>query len=172
MEKLMKHALLSFAVMCGLAAFSLADPVKKAPAYDADKLCKECGEAFIKALIDGKMEDALKMCATPFRDHDGTKMEDLDKLKKEFERPPPPGIEIKITDVVALDKFNALIKKKEGKELTEEQLKDYGEYMGKEGRVVLIEVSMMGQKMPREDQPHMLIRIKDGKAQIVGIGGR
>ena len=162
--------LLVFAL--GFATFAVADPVKKVTTVDSDKLTKECGEAFIKAILDNKVEDALKLCATPFLDPNGKISDTLDDMRKEFSNAPPAGIEIKVGETVALDKFNEWSKKKGGKELEGELFKQYGEFLGKDGRIVMLEVKIMGQAPPANDQPHMLIRVKDGKAQIVGVGGR
>ena len=74
--------------------------------------------------------------------------------------------------VIALDKFNEWSKKKGGKELDEEKTKQYGEFLGKDGRIVTLEFKINGQAPPGNDAPFMLIRIKDSKAQIVGVGGR
>ena len=156
----------------GVTAAVLADPVKKVAVVVSDKLTKECAESFIKALLDGKVDEALKLCATPFREQDGTKSETLDNLKKEFGRPPPAGIEIKVGESIALDKFNEWSKKNGDKEMSDDAIKEYGEFLGKDGRIVMLEVKMMGQAIPKGDRPHMLIRVKDGKAQIVGVGGR
>ena len=163
--------LASFAIL-GVAAFALADPVKKVTTVDSDKLTKECGEAFVKALLDNKVDDALKLCATPFLDPNGKVSDTLDDMKKEFQNGPPPGFEIKVGDVIALDKFNEWSKKNGGKELDEEKTKQYGEFLGKEGRIVTLEIKRKGAAVPGKDAPFMLIRIKDGKAQIVGGGGR
>ena len=136
---------------------SWADPVKKVPVVDLDKLSKVCVETFFKSVLDGKVDEAFKMCATPFREPDGMKCENLDqlKLKREFERPPPAGVEVNVTEVLSLDKFNEWAKKKEMKELDEDQIKEYGEYLGKDGRIVVLEIGMMGAKQPKERQRHM-----------------
>ena len=158
--------------LCGCAALALADPIKKAPAVDADKLAKECADAFIKALLDGKVDDGMKLCATPFRDHDGNKLDNLDKFKRDFERPPPAGIEVKVGEPIELSKLNAFLKKMELKELDADTIKQYEEFTGKDGRIVMLELKGNGAPPPGDSPPHMLIRVKDGKAHIVGVGGR
>ena len=168
----MKRLFLASFVILGVATVAFADPVKKIAAIDSDKLTKECGEAFIKALMDSKVDDALKLCATPFLDPNGKVSDTLDEVAREFKNGPPAGIEIKVGETIALEKFNEWAKKKSQKELSEEQTKQYGEFLGKDGRIVMLEVKHMGQAPPGDYQPRMLIRIKDGKAQIVGVGGR
>ncbi|MFO0937448.1 MAG: hypothetical protein U0798_13135 [Gemmataceae bacterium] len=168
----MVRTLLILSVAMGFAACTFADPVKKPTTVDSDKLTKECGTAFAKAIIEGKADDALKLCATPFLDPNGMVLDTLDNLKKEFSHAPPPGFELKVVEAIALDKFNEWSKKKGSKELTAEQLKQYGEFLGKDGRIVTLEVKVNGQVRQMDDTPHMLIRVKDGKAQIVGVGGR
>lgn len=170
----MSRQLLVILAIGSLAAFAFADPIKKAPAVDPDKITKECADAFIKAILDGKADDAIKLCATPFRDHGGKKLESLDEFKREFERSPPSGIEIKVSEPIELSKFNAFLKKNELKEVDDAAIKEYGEYIGKDGRIVMLELK--GNPAPQppagENPPYMLIRVKDGKAHIVGVGGR
>ena len=108
--------LASFAIL-GVATVAFADPVKKVAAIDSDKLTKECGEAFIKALMDSKVDEALKLCATPFLDQNGKVSDTLDEVAREFKNGPPAGIEIKVGETIALEKFNEWAKKKGGKEL-------------------------------------------------------
>lgn len=164
-------AILSLYAFAGLA---FADPIKKSPKVDSDKIAKECVEGFIKSIMEGKGDDAIKRLATPFRDHGGQKKESLDEFKREFDRPPPAGAEIKTSgEPFELSKFNEILKKKEFKELDADTIKDYESYIGKEGRIILIELTQNGKPAPiREFPPHMLIRVKDGKAHIVGVGGR
>lgn len=158
--------------LCGSVGFAHADPIKKAPSVDSDKITKECAEGFIKALLEGKADEAMKFCATPFRDPEGNKLDNLDKFKREFERPPPAGIDIKVGSAIELSKVNAFLKKKELKELDDDTIKAYEEFMGKEGRIVMLEMTRNGAPPSKESPPHMLIRVKDGKAHIVGVGGR
>ena len=168
----MARFLSAILALCGCIGFALADPIKKAPAVDADKIAKECADGFLKAALEGKVDDAMKFLATPFRDHDGKKLESLDEFKRELEQPPPAGVEIKLGDPIELSKLNAFLKKKELKELDADTIKQYEEFMGKDGRIVMLELKGNGAPPPMENPPHMLIRVKDGKAHIVGVGGR
>jgi hypothetical protein len=170
----MSRHLLAILALGSLAAFAFADPIKKATKVDNDKIAKECVESFIKAVMEGKGDDAIKFLATPFRDHGGQKKENLDEFKRDFDRPPPAGAEIKASgEPFELSKFNEVLKKKEFKELDADTIKSYEEFIGKEGRIILIELTQNGKPAPvRDSPPHMLIRVKDGKAHIVGVGGR
>lgn len=168
----MPRFLLAILAAFGVAGLAFADPIKKAPAIDADKIAKECADGFIKALLEGKADAAMKFCATPFRGPDGKKLESLDEFKREVERPPSPGIEVKTGDPIELSKLNAFMKKKELKELDADTIKQYEEFMGKDGRIVLLEFKGIGAPPNGNDPPHMLVRVKDGKAHIVGVGGR
>lgn len=170
----MLRTLPAILALCGSFSLAFADPVKKPPKVDNDKIAKECVEGFIKSIMEGKGDDAIKRLATPFRDHGGQKKESLDEFKREFDRPPPAGAEIKTSgEPFELSKFNEVLKKKEYKELDADTIKDYESYIGKDGRIILIELMQNGKPAPvREFPPHMLIRVKDGKAHIVGVGGR
>ena len=168
----MFRMMLALLVAFGIVAGSFADPVKKTAKADSEKLTKECGDAFFKAIVDGKADDAMKLCATPFLEPNGKVVDSLDNLKQMITQPPPPGFEVKVTDAVALDQFNEWSKKKGGKVLNADELKQYAKFLGEEGRIVILEFKEKGQVQKIEGAPHLLIRIKDGKAQIVGIGGR
>lgn len=126
----------------------------------------------MKAILEGNADDAIKLCATPFRDPEGGKLDNLDKIKRDIERPPQEaGTEIKVGDPVELSKLNAFLKNKDIKELDDATIEEYRGYVGKEGRIVMLEVKRDGAPR-RVNPPHMLIRVKDGKAHIVGVGGR
>lgn len=158
-----------FAIFAAFAVAGLvpADPIKKA-STDADKLAKECADAFVKAILEAKADDALKLCATPFRDPEEGKLDNLDKLKRDIERPTQARIEVKVGDPVELSKLNAFLKKKDIKELDNATIEEYRGYVGKEGRIVMLELK--GDGAPRSVYPpHLLIRVKDGKAHIVGL---
>jgi hypothetical protein len=82
----------------------------------------------------------------------------------------PAGLETKITDVIPLDDFNDWLVKNNAKPLDEDTLKDYRTYLGpKDGQIVLIEVSFGGVAQKTVRPSHYLVRVKDGKAALVGI---
>ena len=151
-------------------SFSLADPPKKT--VDSDKLAKECADSYFKAILNRKADDALRLCGIPFYENGEISETALDDLKKDIERGVPPGLVIKAGDQFTLDKFNDWLDKNHSKKLDAELLKKYGEILGVEGRIVLTEITLQGKRPPTLDQPHLLIRIREGKAQIVGTGQR
>jgi hypothetical protein len=148
------------------AALATADPIKKAPKVDADKITKECADRFLKALLDGNAEEGLKYFATPFRGLHGEKLDSLDKFKREFDRKPPDGVELVLGEPIELAQLNAVLKKANQKEINEEMIKDYGEYLGTDGRIIEMKVMREGTV---DLTRHLLVRIKEGKASIVGI---
>lgn len=162
----MLRTLPAILALCGCVGLAFADPIKKAPKVDHEKLSKECAEGFLKAVMDSKADEAIKFFATPFRDHDGKKLESLDKLKKEFERPPPGGAEITVGKIAELSKLNDILKAKSSQELDSDTIKDFETYMGKDGRIVELAVKQGGGP---GRSIYALIRVKDGKAHIVGI---
>lgn len=167
----MTRFLLSLLAISGLSLMVFADPIKNGP--DTDKLAKECAEKLAKAIQDGKADDAEKICALPFRNPQGAKQETFDEFRKQFNRPAPEGTEVSVVDVVELPKFNELLKKKELNALDESTLKDYESYMGREGRIVTLKiVSKKPSKKFSELPLHLIIRIQDGQAKVVGLGGR
>jgi hypothetical protein len=150
-----------------------SDPVKKVPTAEADKLAKACVEAFAKAMLAGDGDAAIQCCDVPFLEPDGRKKEKTEDLKREFDRPPPPGAMLVVGDVIALDKVNDAFKKAGHDELADDVLKRYADHAGADARVVTISVSQGGQNLARPGkQAHVLVRVKDGKAKIVGVGGR
>jgi hypothetical protein len=167
----MSRRLLSLLTVCSLTALTFADPIKKGP--NTDKLAKECAEKFAKAIREGNPDDAEKLSALPFRNPQGVKQETFDEFRKQFRRPAPEGTTINVIDVVELSKLNELIKKKEMKELDDTTIKDYETYMGRNGRIVTLKIeSKEPSKKFNELMLHLLIRIQDGQARVVGLGGR
>lgn len=161
---------------CSLEAHTWADPIRKVSADETDKLVKECVQSFLKSLLAGDKDAAGQSCEAPFRDHNGIKIETLESITKQFDRPPPRGISAKIVEFVTLDKLNLTLKKTGKRELQEAILKDYGKYLGTEGRVVLVAGTRDGDPIPGHPLPigpieeiHMLVKVEDGKAKIVGI---
>lgn len=147
-----------------------ADPVKKEKPADAKTLAKNCATAWVTAVQDGKGDEAVALMAAPFRSPENKKLDTLNGFAAAFSRKMPAGIETKVTDVVALDDFNDWLKKNEAKTLDEDTLKEYREYLGpKDGQIVIIEMTVGGRKQKTIRPPHYLVRIKDGKAALVGI---
>ena len=164
-------------IVCVVAIFLstsfilIADPIKKP--LDSDKLSKECAEAYVKALLEKKADDALKLCADPLLNSEGEADQSVrGELRKDIEAGFPPGFDMKVGEVFELSKFNDWLEKNQGKKLDEKQINKYGEILGADGRVVSVEITIQGKKPPTLVQPHMLIRMKDGKAQIIAMGRR
>lgn len=168
----MPRFLLSLLAVSGLSLMAFADPIKKVSA-DADKLAKECAEKLAKAIREGKADDAESVSALPFRNPQGVKQETFDEFRKQFNRPAPEGTDVRVVDVVELSKFNELLKKKEMDVLDENTIKDYESYLGREGRIVTLKIESKEPSKKFSKLPlHLLIRIQDGQAKVVGLGGR
>lgn len=147
-----------------------ADPLKAEKPADAKTLAKNCAAAWLSAVQDGKGDEAVALMAAPFRSPENKKLDTLNGFAAAFSRKMPAGIETKFTDVVAFDDFNEWLKKNEAKTLDEDTLKEYREYLGpKDGQIVIIEMTVGGRKQKTIRPPHYLVRIKDGKAALVGI---
>ena len=155
---------------CASSAVASADPVKSEKPADAKTLAKNCATAWINAIHDGKGDDAVQLMAAPFRSPENKKLDTLNGFAAAFSHKQPKGVETKLTDVVAFDDFNEWLKKNEARTLDEDTLKEYCEYLGpKDGQIVIVEMTVGGRKQKTIRPPHFLIRIKDGKAALVGI---
>ena len=162
--------LLIIPVFAFIVVAAHADPVKKA-ITDPVKLARECAEVFVKACLDSKPDDAAVLCATPFRGPDGDKQEKIEDVRNILAVKPPDGIKMEVGEPVPLDKFNSLLKKIVAKELNENELKNYAEYLGKDCRMVALHTTIKGNPLPFNRPLLLLIGFRDDKAKIVGMGG-
>lgn len=153
-------------MLCVTVGWIEADPIKKTPKAEIDKVTKECADRFVKAVLNSNADEGVKYLATPFRGLHGEKLDSLDKMKEEFGRKRPTGFEIVLGEPVELAKLIAVLKKLNQKEIDEDTIKDYGEYLGNDGRIIELTIMLDGTVDLRR---HLLIRMKDGKASIVGI---
>lgn len=153
-------------MLCVIVGWIEADPIKKTPKAEIDKVTKECADRFVKAVLNSNADEGVKYLTTPFRGLHGEKLDSLDKMKEEFGRKRPTGFEIVLGEPVELAKLNAVLKKANQKEINEETIKDYGEYLGTDGRIIEMKVMREGTV---DLTRHLLIRVKEGKASIVGI---
>lgn len=160
----MSRLLLSMLTLSSLTLVAFADPIKKGP--DADKLAKECVEGFIKAALEGKADEAIKFFSTPYRHHDGSRHVSLDILMKVFKHPPPADAEGKVGKISELSKINEYLKANSRPQLDADTIKEFETYMSTEGRIVEL-VSNVGGGPERSE--YALVRVKDGKAHIVGV---
>lgn len=146
-----------------------ADPIKKDKPPELDKLAREQVEKFWKAVLENKLDDAIALMGLPFMTPDGTE-KNHDKFKQQFNEAKPPGLEIKTLDAVEPRKLNEYLKGKKMTEYAEEKLTAYEKHIGKDGRIVVLNISIGGQTIPNQS-PVMLISFdKDRKPKIVGIG--
>jgi hypothetical protein len=170
---MIRMLLLLLTGICGMAGWSIADPIKKTDSDKVDATAKECAVKYIAAMIDMKWEDALKYCDVPFRDVDGEKLETIERLKREFtRRGVPDEVDIRVGETTTLSDFNAYLKKHKWDELKTEMINNYEEYTGKDGRIVVLNMTFKNtDEKPTGSPTHLLVRVKDGKAHIVGVGG-
>ena len=143
-----------------LVAFAAAS----APAADKNEdNAKEAAIAFLKAVKSKDVDAVVKVSAVPFAYRDGEKvavLKDADALKKWLKEKLD---EIKDadkvpTDLAAIHPFADI--KDKNKEA--DQQKTIEEVVGKDGFIAV--VSGDGKMIP------ILVRIKDGKATVVGLG--
>jgi hypothetical protein len=158
----------SLVLAFGLLTFASADPIKK-DKIDYTKLAKEHCVKFWTTIKDNKMDDAIKMMEVPFMTHEGKTEESLKSFEREFKNGLPPGTSVEITESMDLKDLNAFLKKNESKELSEERIKRVAEHLGDNGRVVTLKVFDKGKAL--EFIPFMMVKFKDNKPLIVGVGG-
>lgn len=136
------------------------------PTRAADKnedKAKEAAVAFLKAVKAKDIEAILKISATPFAYRDGESVavvKDTDALKKWLKEKLDEAKDAdKIpTEVSAVHAFTDIKEKIKD----EEQRKKLEEVVGKDGYVAVVMAD--GKMIP------ILVRIKDGKAAVVGLG--
>jgi uncharacterized Ntn-hydrolase superfamily protein len=137
-----------------------------APVSAADKnedKAKEAAIAFLKAVKSKDVDAVLKVSAAPFACRDGDKiavLKDTDALKKWVkekldELKEPDKVPTELASISTFADIKEKIK-------DAEQQKTIEEVVGKDGFVAV--VSADGKMVP------ILVRIKDGKATVVGLG--
>lgn len=150
-----------FAVAVFAALVAFVAPVSAADKNE-DK-AKEAVTAFLKAVKAKDADAVMKVSAVPFGYKDGDNVaviKETDALKKWVkerlaELKDPDKVP---TETTAFHKFEDVKEKIKD----EEQRKKVEELVGKDGFVAIIEAD--GKMIP------ILVRVKDGKAAIVGIG--
>lgn len=137
-----------------------------APVSAADKnedKAKQAATAFLKAVKAKNADAVMKVSAAPFAYKDGDDvavLKDTDALKK--------WVKERLDDLKDADKVPTEIAEFHTWAEIKEKVKDDGlrkkleEVIGKDGFVAMI--SADGKMIP------ILVRIKDGKAQVVGLG--
>jgi hypothetical protein len=136
------------------------------PTLAADKnedKAKETAVAFLKAVKAKDIDAILKVSAAPFAYRDGDNvavLKDTDALRKWLkekldELKEPDKVPTEIAEVHAFADIKEKIK-------DEEQRKKLEEVVGKDGFVATVKAD--GKVIP------ILVRIKDGKATVVGLG--
>lgn len=141
---------------------ALAVPLSAADKNE-DK-AKEAAVAFLKAVKSKDVDAVLKVSAAPFAYKDGEKvamLKDADALKSWLKEKLD---EIKDADKVptAVDAIHAFAAIKD-KIKDADQKKAIEEVVGKDGYVAVVAT-------PDGKQVPLLVRIKDGKAIVVGLG--
>jgi hypothetical protein len=152
---------LAVAVLVAVAAPPGA-AVDKDKEKDEDK-AKEAATAFLKALKAKDVDAALKVSATPFGYRDGEKsvvLDDEAALKKWLKEriDAIKDADAQATEIKGLQSFAAL----KEKIADADKLKTIEDVIGKDGFVAVYRAD--------EKMIPILIRMKDGKAKIVGVG--
>jgi hypothetical protein len=130
-----------------------------------DGLAKEAAEKFAKAFQDKNVEGMLAVSDVPFCE-DGKKIfKTKEELKELFEkvvkREGAAEFKFKVSAVGTLDQME----EKAGKKIPDERREKVLEALGKEHRVVLLEITMGD----RTDKAALGLRISDGKAKVVTV---
>jgi len=144
-------------LVCGRAS---ADDKKK-----PDDLAREAVQAFIKAVNTKDVDAAMKAVDVPFCIPGKVGVvKERDELKKHLERAAGRKngqIKLQIEDVGTLEQ----LEKKTGKMMKEEKRKQLVEVLGKEHRIVLVEMT----HDEGTTKAGFVVRLDGGKAFVVGI---
>jgi hypothetical protein len=154
-------------IACGSAG---ADPIKKDKSAVFEKAAKEHCEKFWKAVFDKKIDDALKMMDLPFMGPDRKLEETHDKLKQEFsDRITKSGVEVKVGDAMELKKLNGWLTQKKRPEFAAWKLEAIEKHLGPDSRIVIIDIKR-SDDADNEETTFMMVKFKDSKPLIVGVG--
>lgn len=131
----------------------------------ADDQAKEAVEQFAKALVGKDVDGLMKVVDVPWCMEGKRLIKDRDELKKEFikllDAKDFSKDKVAIKLVAPLPKFEEAV----GKKLPDDHRKMFEEVLGKDHRMVLIEV----EQGERKGKGVIAVRLQDGKARVVGI---
>jgi hypothetical protein len=154
---------------CAMAVSTLALALFLSPCLaeedKGDKQARETAEQFIKLFKAKDLEGLMKLVATPFCTGRQEIVEDKNELKKVWKK------NLANTDVekvkITIEKVGTLEKLEEatGKKMKEEKRNMLVKVLGKDHRLVLIEIDD-GERVKKSA---LAVRLDGGKASIVGI---
>jgi hypothetical protein len=156
------------AVLLVFAIALRADPIKKDKPPELDKLAREQVEKFRKAVFDGKPDDAVALMGLPFMTPDGIE-KNHDKFKQAMSEAKPPGLEIKTLDSVEPKRLNEYLKDKKMTEHEAEKIASYEKHVGKDGRIVVVQMTLNGQELPTKSPVVLIAFGSDKKPKVVGF---
>jgi hypothetical protein len=146
-----------------ITALLLLGP-RAAASEKADTLAKEAVEQFTTALAAKNIDGLMKVADVPWCQKGSLIIKDRDELRKYWQqvldRRDFSKAKVKVKTVAALPKFEESL----GKKLPKESRQKLEEVLGKEHRLVLLEVA----QGERKHETVFAVRIQDGKAKVVG----
>jgi hypothetical protein len=169
-----RRAAVSVILVLTTLSGSAFPPPPKETKPDPDKLAKELGDAFAQNLGNQNVDAILKTVEFPYRTVNGKDTKSADSVKEEIRDVLTAywtdETTVAVKDVVAPDKFEAwaggLPMKPEASK-TEAARKSVLDHVGPGGRIVVLQFTIGGKK--DDDLCLLLIRVKDGKAVLVGL---
>ena len=108
-----------------------------------DVLAKECAEQFSEEILDGRIDDAMRRLGLPYHNVSGELLTtSLHKIQKGIEsRIAAPDIHFKVAEVLTLDEYSVWANEHGVKDFDLSELTSYDEFMGENGRIVIVELS-------------------------------
>jgi hypothetical protein len=165
-----------FVAFCfGLAASAHAfPPPPKDAKPDADRLAKDLGNAFAANLTKNDIDAIVKTVEFPYRTVGGKETKSPDAVKEAIRDVRSAywtgDTTVAVKDVVAPDHFETWAKDlplKPEASKTESDRKAVLDHVGAGGRIVALQFTIDGNK--DDDLCLLLVKIKDGKASLVGL---
>jgi hypothetical protein len=149
-------------------------PPTKDTKADADKPARELGDAFVANMAKKDYDAVLKTVELPYKLSDGTMATKAEEVKREVTGIVAAlwsdGTTAEVKDVVAADKFAAwaaALPMKPESAKTDAAAKAVIEHVGTGGRIVALQFTIDGKK--DDDLALLLVKVKDGKATLVGV---
>jgi hypothetical protein len=154
--------------LAGMFAGTLSGGAAEVKEDKGDSQAKEAVAQYIKAMKDKDLDGLLKVADVPFCENGRRVIREREALKKMYQtvlkEKEFSKAKVKVKMVTTLPKLEELSKDK----FSEKERKNLGEVLGKDHRVVLIEIERPDGK---KGQALLGVRLRDGKAKVVAALG-
>lgn len=171
MKKRKKEIGLLIASLIIFSIWHASHRCKSAKAMAQDFLAKECVEKFSGEVLESHFDEAMLCIGLPFHNPEGELLKcKIQKMHKEIvNQIPCDQIQIHIADILTLDEYSHWAHERGAGESYEQQLAAYDDWIGEDGRLVIVEFSDSQHPETGTERFSLLVRISNWKAKIVGI---